>query len=371
VKPPELPYIHQVLVAYISGHGFGHFVRASAVLSLIHRSPNTRVKTHLRTNGRAFFLAGRADWAASITEVDVGPGVVQRGPLATDLPATRRALEQHLANWPRLVAKEAEFLRQSGAQLVFGDVPPLAFAAAAEAGVPSVAMANFSWSWIYDGFAAVDPFFADAAAFLRQAESQATLLLHLDMGGGLDAFPRHQRIAPVARPLSRPRDAIRAALGVEKARTFVLFSLGGFGDDLEVQLQGTSRHQVLVTSVKMQNPPPGVRVIDVTDELPHHELAAAADCVIGKPGYGTVTECLRRPTPFCWLPRGDFREGPPLTEAIRRWLPSAPLELEDLRTGRWSDIVDAAIAASPQETPPAPDGAVEAAAVMRQMLSVG
>ena len=264
--------------------------------------------------------------------------MVQRGPLATDLPATRRALEQHLADWPRLVAREAEFLRQSGAQLVFGDVPPLAFAAAAEAGVPSVAMANFSWSWIYDGFAAVEPFFADAAAFLRQAESQATLLLHLDMGGGLDAFPRHQRIAPVARPLSRPRDAIRATLGLEKARTFVLFSLGGFGDDLEVQLQRDRRHQVLVTSVKMQNPPPGVRVIDVTDALPHHELAAAADCLIGKPGYGTVSECLRRPTPFCWLPRGDFREGPPLTEAIRRWLPSAPLELEDLRTGRWGDI---------------------------------
>jgi hypothetical protein len=350
-----------VLVAYISGHGYGHYIRSTAVLSRIRG-----VKTHLRTNVRAFFLARKA--GQDVSEVDVGPGVVQRGPLQSDLFATRRALEQHLADWPRLVAAEAAFLRRSGARLVFGDVPPLAFAAAAEAGIPSVAMANFSWSWIYDGFAAADPWFAVAAAQLREAESRATLLLELEMGGGLDSFPRRRPIAPVARPLSRPREAIRAALGIEKKSPIVLFSLGGFGDDFEVELQG-ARHQLLVTSVKLTRPPPGVRPIEPSDQLPHHELVAAADCLLGKPGYGTVAECLRIPTPMCWLPRSDFREWAPLAEAIRRWLPNAPVTLDDLRSGSWADAVDAAIAASPRETPPAPDGAVEAAAILQELLS--
>jgi hypothetical protein len=336
-----------VIVAYISGHGFGHYIRAAAVLAQLR-------DVHLRTNARALLLARKAGW--DVADVDVGPGVVQKGPLASDLPATLRACEQYLADWPRLVAEEAAFLRRSRARLVFGDVPPLAFAAAAEAGVPSVAMANFSWSWIYDAY----PGFADVAAHMRRAESQASLLLELDMGGGLDVFPRRRRIAPVARPLRHARADVRTRLGVTK--TMVLFSLGGYGDDFTVDLAGAGRHQVFVTSGRV----PGATAIEPTDELGHHELTAAADCVIGKPGYGTVAECLRRPTPLCWLPRSDFRENQPLAEAIRRWLPNAPLTVDDLRGGRWADLVDAAIASSPREQPPAPDGAAEAAAILRE-----
>jgi len=338
-----------VIVAYISGHGFGHYIRAAAVLAQLR-------DVHLRTNGRALMLARKAGW--DVTEVDVGPGIVQNGPLESDLPATRRALDQHLADWPRLVAEEAAFLRRSRARLVFGDVPPLAFAAAAEAGVPSVAMANFSWSWIYDAY----PDFQHIADHMRRAESLASLLLELDMGGGLDAFPRRRRIAPVARPLRHQRAAVRSRLGVTK--TMVLFSLGGYGDDFTVDVRG-GRHQLFVTSGKI----PGATPIEPTDELGHHELTAAADCVIGKPGYGTVAECLRRPTPLCWLPRSDFREHQPLAEAIQRWLPNAPLTVDELRSGRWADIVDAAIAARPRETPPAPDGAAEAAAILREMVA--
>jgi hypothetical protein len=356
-----------VLVAYVSGHGFGHFVRSSAVLSLLRG-----VKTHLRTNGRAFFLASRASWAAHIHDVDVGPGVVQRGPLETDLPATREALQRHLTGWSRLVDEEAAFLRDSGARLVYGDVPPLAFAAAARAGIPSVGMTNFTWSWIYDGYGAPpagDPWFIEAAKQMRDAEAQATLLFALEMGGGLESFPRRQPIAPVARPLARSREAIRAVLpGGETERTFVLFSLGGFGDQLEAPLRGGEQHQLLVTSARVTDAPPNVSFLEPSDELPHHELVAAVDCVIGKPGYGTVAECLRTPTAFCWLPRGDFREWAPLAASIERWLPNAPIQLDDLASGRWAEIVDRAIASRPREPPPRPDGAIEAAATLQAML---
>ena len=189
-----------VLVAYVSGHGFGHFVRTSAVLAQVGSA-----QLHLRTNGRAFSLAPRAGWAASLTEVDVGPGVIQRGPLESDLEATRAALERYLRDWPRLVDEEAAFLRRVGARLVFADAPPLAFAAAAVAGIPSVAMTNFSWSWIYDGYADRGPTFGEAARLFQRAESQATLLLELAGGGGLEHFATRRPIAPVARPLTRTR----------------------------------------------------------------------------------------------------------------------------------------------------------------------
>ena len=33
-----------------------------------------------------------------------------------------------------------------------GDIPPLAFAAAAAAGVPAIALCNFTWDWIYGAY---------------------------------------------------------------------------------------------------------------------------------------------------------------------------------------------------------------------------
>jgi hypothetical protein len=168
------------IVVYLSGHGFGHYTRSEAVLErLLQLAPSTEL--HLRSSDRALRLAERAAAAgervrfASVAEVDVGPGVAQRGPLAVDVPATRAALQQHLDRWEQTVADEAAFARAIGARLVYADVPPIAFAAAARAKLPSVALANFSWSWIYDGYADQDGWFAEAAARLRAAEAQATL----------------------------------------------------------------------------------------------------------------------------------------------------------------------------------------------------
>src|SRR5204862_1438890 len=78
----------------------------------------------------------------------------------------------------------------------------------------------------------------------------------------------------------------------------------------------------------------------------HPDLVGAVDCVLSKPGYGTVAECLRRPTPLVYVPRGEFRESPPLVAAIERWLPSAPLAAADLFAGRWSAAIAAALGAS-------------------------
>ncbi len=392
------------VVAYVTGHGYGHLMRSLAVLERLGPS----VAVHLRTSGRALARArasrgfgtappgrsgvggaepsqGCADdlsWLASVSETDVGPGVAQRGPLEVDLPATRAALEAHLARWPRLVEEEADALRALGADLVFADVPPIAFAAAARAGVPSVAMSNFTWSWIYAGYAHHDPWFGRAARALAEAESQATLLLALAMGGGLDPFKRRVEVAPVAFRPTRGRDEIRAALCAPSAsaafggaapldaadpRPIVLASFGGFGGDLDLAAVAGGAFRLLVVSARAA-PSKDVRAVEPGPSLPHQDLVLAADCVVGKPGYGTVAECLAGPTPMVHVPRGEFRENPALVEAIQRWLPSAPLSHEDFERGRWAEAIARAMASRPPARAPTGDGAAEAAAHLRALL---
>src|SRR5262245_42523745 len=120
------------IVAYLSGHGFGHFTRSAAVLERLA----DRYAIHVRTSAQALQLARRASWPASVAEVDVGPGVAQRGPLAVDVAATLAALQQHVRRLPELITAECAWLSRVAPRAVFADVPPLAFAAAAAAGVP-------------------------------------------------------------------------------------------------------------------------------------------------------------------------------------------------------------------------------------------
>ena len=180
-------------------------------------------------------------------------------------------------------------------------------------------------------------------------------------------------------PAGRAR--LRRHLGIpdDEPRPVVLVSFGGFGAELALRqaaADNTALRLLLVSGppdlalphARSVEPGEGVRPAHLApapaSEIPltHPDLVAAADCVIGKPGYGTVAECLHRPTAFAHVPRGEFREYPALVQLIRRWLPERALPLDDFLAGRWAGAVAAALASIPAERPPAGDGVAEAAA---------
>ena len=80
-------------------------------------------------------------------------------------------------------------LTSLGAGLVVGDVPPLAFAAAHAAGIPSIAIANFTWDWIYEGYDPAGHGYPDLVASVREACAHAGLFLRLPMWGGFGMAP--------------------------------------------------------------------------------------------------------------------------------------------------------------------------------------
>ena len=98
------------------------------------------------------------------------------------------------------------FSQAARATVVVGDIPPLAFAAAARAGVPSVAVGNFTWDWIYSGYDAFEQrrrgVISDDPRRLRdshpRAAAAAAWRIRTD-GGGDHRHPVH-RAAIDARP---------------------------------------------------------------------------------------------------------------------------------------------------------------------------
>ena len=85
-------------------------------------------------------------------------------------------------------------------------------------------------------------------------------------------------------------------------------------------------------------------------------LMAAADVVVAKPGYGTVSEAIAAGCRLVYAERGDFPEYPIMVEEMKRYLPCEPVGNADLMAGRLGPAIARVLE---QAVPPAPriDGA--------------
>jgi len=266
------------------------------------------------------------------------------------------------------VADEGRWLRGAGARVVLGDIPPLAFAAAARAGVPSVGLSNFSWDWIYRYMAPRQPGLAEAAEWAAESYRRCGLLLQLPFAGDLSAFPRREEIPLVARSPRATREDARRLLDLPDG-PLALVSFGGLGlpgFDPGV-LEEVAGWNFLMTGLETANATDGP--VNATDidlgrlgalGLGYADLVGAVDVCVTKPGYGIVSDAIAARTRMVYTERGDFPEYPILVDQMARWLPSRHVSNADLRAGRLQDALDA-VMADPFPSPPDMSGAERAA----------
>lgn len=334
--------MHSV-VAYVSGHGFGHAARVCEVLTALRvRRPDVRVM--VRSPLARWFFAVNLDADVEYAACRLDVGVVQPDSLTVDLDATCAAYASIDAQRAALIDAEVAALASHGPVVVLADIPALAFEIAARLAVPGVAMTNFSWDWIYADYAAAQPGFAPLVEHLRAAYARATLLLRLPLHGDLSAFPHVRDVPLVARRARLERDTVRQRLGLPRAARVVLLSFGGIG--LQLARVPEIRGVVFVSSggAALDRAPDGCRRLDQSAltraGLRYEDLVGAVDALIGKPGYGIVAECIANRTPMLYTPRGRFAEYECLVDGIRAHLAHAELSNADLYAGRWADALE-------------------------------
>jgi hypothetical protein len=356
-----------MLAAYVSGHGYGHATRTAEVLRAARaRAPGLPIAVVSEAPAFLFQREVAPPLAVRPSAIDVG--LVQNDALAIDEAASLDAWRTFAEGWDEKVAAEARWLRQEGATLLLGDIPPLAFAAAAAAGVPSIGLANFSWDWVYAHLAGRLPGFGPAAAKAREAYRAAGLLLRLPFAGDLAAFPRIEDIPLVARRPRLERAEARRRLGLD-GRPAVLLSFGGLGPPglRPEAFAGWRDRQVLLTSRPTAGGrplPTGLRVLEAREleaaGVGYPDLVAAADVVVSKPGYGIVSDCIAARTRLVYTERGDFPEYPVMVSQLERYLPSAHVTNAALAEGRLESAL-ARVLSLPFPEAPALDGASLAA----------
>jgi hypothetical protein len=349
-----------VLAAYVSGHGYGHATRTAEVLRVLRlRAPELAVTVCTSAPAPLFEVVGGP---TSVRTVHCDVGLVQKDALTIDEAATASALSDFLAGWESRVAAEVRFLRESGARLVVGDIPPLAFAAAGEAGVPSIALGNFSWDWIYGHIAGREPAFAEASRHAAEAYARAGLLLRLPFAGDLSVFPRVEGVPLVVRKPEVGKAEARRRLALGHGPV-VLLSFGGVGmPGLQPAAYGRlDAYTFVLTGRAADGPAPAnLRRLDASDlavaGLGYPDLVGAADVVVSKPGYGIVTDCIGAGARLVYTDRGDFPEYPVLVSEMPRYLPVAFASNAEVQDGRLERALSSVLA-QPFPAPPPMDGA--------------
>ncbi len=376
-----------MIVWYISGHGFGHAARDVEVINLLGaRHPDLPIS--IRTSAPRWIfdltLTRSVDWHP----LECDTGVVQIDSLRVDEAETVRRASLFYEEFDALAGREAERLRATRARLVVGDIPPLAFAAAAAAQLPALALGNFTWAWIYEGY---HPWMPPGSAFIdtiRAAYATADIALRLPMHGGFDAFRTIVDLPFIARRTKRdPRD-VKRALDLPRDVPLVLLSFGGYGlEKIDLGRIATLGDYLVVTTAdvganrRADQPypshaaslPANVRLVDeqhlYADGLRYEDVVAAVDVVITKPGYGIISECIANDTALVYTSRGHFVEYDVLVREMPRWLRCRFISNDDLLAGNWQDALDSVLA-----LPAAPEGvgvtgAADAASIIATQLT--
>src|SRR5687767_4639921 len=216
---------------------------------MLAKRPETRIGVRTAAPRWLFDLTIKGKVTFSTLETDTG--VVQIDALTLDEADTiRRAWAFH-SDLVTRAASETRVLRELGAGLIVGDIPPLAFAVSAASGIPSIGLGNFTWDWIYADYPRVRlaPSLLPA---IRGAYAKASMALRLPMSGGFESFTNEKVVPFVARRATKSHDEVCKLLKLPSEKPLVLASFGGYGlPSLETDALAKFRKYTVVTTANL------------------------------------------------------------------------------------------------------------------------
>ncbi len=345
---------------YISGHGFGHASRQVEIINAFAaRCPDTEIL--VRSTAARWLLERTIKVPFELVADPTDSGVIQIDSLHLDAAATISAARDFYSTLDARAEAAAAWLRAKDAALVISDAPPLACAAAARAGIPSIVLANFTWDWIYQAYAEHLDTAPDLIDTIQRAYRQAEAAWRLPMHGGFAEIATVRDVPFVARHSSSTSEQTRARVGLPQDKSLVLPSFGGYGVD-GLDLSGVD----LPAGWEVVR---GLEQAEIYDAgLSYEDLVRAVDVVITKPGYGIVSECLANDTPLVYTSRGRFAEYDILVREMPTYLRCAYLDNDGLMAGRWRAAIESACNAPPPPRRPRTDGAAIVADMMAECL---
>ncbi len=329
------PTYSLTLSYFISPHGFGHAARAAAVMAAVQvLDPRIRFEI-FTTIPKRFFeesLLGPFGYHAQVTDV----GLVQKDPLCADLPETLARLDEFLPFDGGVIKHLAETVSRLNCAMVLCDISPMGIAVARKAGVPSLLVENFTWDWVYGEYVSQMPGFKAHMDYLEPLFSHADY--HVQASPVCKKRSVHLTTGPICRRPRQNRRQVRARLGIPHKTPMVLITMGGIPKE-HLFMDQLSRQNGIFFVVP--GSASGLGTSKNVISLPHHsafyhpDLVGAADAVVGKVGYSTLSEIYHAEVPFGYIKRGRFQESEILAAYVEKYMAGFAIDENEFERGEW------------------------------------
>jgi len=347
------------ILYYITDHGFGHTVRSVQLLRAL-KTARPELLLYARTTAPEWLIQHprfRVHYSPQALDV----GIVQRDTLQMELGETLKACQALHAKAPELVQREIDFVRRHRIHLILADIPALCFAVAEATAVPSIAVANFVWSWIYRAYLEQYPDFLPLIEQMDNCYRKATLALTLPYATDMGIFRCRESIPWIARASDLTKDKARDRLGLPRSAVIVLLSFGGFGlKRLPWNILRRQKDFIFVTTGRRKKSD-GNMVVLSGNQPAYEHLVRGADVIVTKPGYGIVADIIAHRVPALYTDRGAFPEYPHLVQALRECATTQYVSQSDILSGAFCSEVTGLLERKPNWPDVRLDGASVAA----------
>jgi hypothetical protein len=347
---------------YISGHGFGHATRSAEVINALkHLRPT--VPVFIRSwASRNIFTQMCPERDFKYCQLDIG--VVQEDGISMNISGTLQEVKNSGDRLKNFLSSEIKALREYNAGCIVSDIPAPAHRLAQSVAIPSLAVTNFSWDWIYEKWIQDYPEAGKIVDLMRHDYSMCDELLRLPYAGVLKAFSKTVDVPMLGRKARLPKDVVKKRLRLDgEKKPLVLLSFGGMG--LNSKAFGDIRHlrdfRVLATFPTHINHVTHLEALE-TYGISYPDLVGAVDIVITKPGYGIVSECAVNHTRILYTDRGPFREYEAILNQLPYWNCGLYIPLKTLLEGHWKQYLEELMNMNPENVPGASEAARAAGA---------
>ncbi|KAI9097754.1 hypothetical protein K1719_025525 [Acacia pycnantha] len=338
---------HLVFAYYVTGHGFGHATRVAEVVRHLILAGHD---VHVVTGAPDFvFTSDIQSPRLFIRKVLLDCGAVQADALTVDrLASLEKYSETAVKPRATILEKETEWLNSIKADLVVSDVVPVACRAAADAGIRSVCVTNFSWDFIYAEYVMAAGYHHRSIVWqIAEDYSHCEFLIRLPGYCPMPAFRDVIDVPLVVRKLYKSRKEVRKELGIADDVKVVILNFGGqpSGWKLKEECLPSGWLCLVCGASDSQDLPPNFKKLAKNAYTP--DIIAASDCMLGKIGYGTVSEALAFKCPFVFVRRDYFNEEPFLRNMLEHYQSGVEMIRRDLLTGHWKPYLERAMTLKP------------------------
>ncbi|KAK4274334.1 hypothetical protein QN277_017570 [Acacia crassicarpa] len=338
---------HLVFAYYVTGHGFGHATRVAEVVRHLILAGHD---VHVVTGAPDFvFTSDIQSPRLFIRKVLLDCGAVQADALTVDrLASLEKYSETAVKPRTTILEKETEWLNSIKADLVVSDVVPVACRAAADAGIRSVCVTNFSWDFIYAEYVMAAGYHHRSIVWqIAEDYSHCEFLIRLPGYCPMPAFRDVIDVPLVVRKLYKSRKEVRKELGIADDVKVVILNFGGqpSGWKLKEECLPSGWLCLVCGASDSQDLPPNFKKLAKNAYTP--DIIAASDCMLGKIGYGTVSEALAFKCPFVFVRRDYFNEEPFLRNMLEHYQSGVEMIRRDLLTGHWKPYLERAMTLKP------------------------